>query len=370
LEKKRKIVQISSAHSNFDNRIFNKISTSLASHGYDVDLIIQHDKDEEVNGINIKALPIIQKKTDRVFKILPIIFVKCIKYPPQTIFHIHDPELVAIGLLLNVFGYKVIYDIHEDNATGVPEKEYLPKLLRGFLYTILISMERLAHKHLYTIIAEEYYEERFPKAVKILNLPKIEWAKTINVERKNPSKVLYTGSITFDRGAINHINVLSELDHSIGIKMIGICSPHVHDELMQKVGENSNRLEIEGVSEHVPFSRIVNDYQKDDWIAGLAIFPKSKFYERKHLTKFYEYMAAGLPIIYTDNSAWKKLLEPLNVGISVNPDNPKEIADAIEKLKDSPLLRSEMAMNGREAVRKYYNWEVEELKLLEFYESL
>lgn len=370
MNRKNKVVQLSSAHSDFDNRIFNKISKSLASHGYDVDLLIQHDKDETVDGVNIKALPIAKRKIDRIIKIIPRLFFKCIDYPSKTIFHFHDPELIPIGLLLKLFGYKVIYDIHEDYATGVLQKEYLPHTLKRILLKATILFENLAYKNLYTIIAEEYYEERFPESLKILNYPTIKWAKNLEVDRKNASNILYTGSITFDRGAINHINLLEYLDESINLKMIGVCALSVYNELKKRAESNLYRLEIIGASGHIPFNKIVEEYCKDEWIAGIAIFPKTKFYEKKHLTKFFEYMAAGLPIIYSDSSHWKELLEPLKVGIAVNPENPKETVQAIEKLKESPELRSQMAKNGRKAVFKRFKWEKEEKKLLNFYKSL
>jgi len=40
-------------------------------------------------------------------------FFAIIKINP-TIVHFHDPELIPLGMLLKVGGYKVIYDVHED----------------------------------------------------------------------------------------------------------------------------------------------------------------------------------------------------------------------------------------------------------------
>ncbi len=370
MDKKAKVVQLSSAHSNFDNRMFHKISKSLVSNGYDVDLIIQHDKDERVDGVNIKALPIAKKRADRLIKITPRLFLKCIAYPAGTIFHFHDPELIPVGLLLKLFGYQVIYDIHEDNATGVAQKGYLPAFLKKLVLSITVFFEDLAYKQLHTIIAEHYYEERFPRALKILNYPKLDWAKNLEIERKTPTDILYTGSITFDRGAANHINLLKYLESSIKLKMIGVCHRSVYDQLIKMAGSNLSRLEIIGVSGFVTFDHIVEEYEKENWIAGIAVFPLTRFYEKKHLTKFFEYMAAGLPIIYSDSKHWKELLEPLKVGIPVNPENPKEAALAVQKLKDSPELRSQMAQNGRDAVFKFFNWETEERKLFKFYDSI
>lgn len=71
-----KVVQLSSVHPLFDTRIFYKICNSLAEAGYSVDLIIQHSKNEMVNGINVVCLPLAKRKLDRLFKVIPLLFQK------------------------------------------------------------------------------------------------------------------------------------------------------------------------------------------------------------------------------------------------------------------------------------------------------
>jgi glycosyltransferase involved in cell wall biosynthesis len=368
----KKIVQISSAHHVFDNRIFNKISKSLASNGYNVDLIIQHEKDEVVDGINIVALPPAKKKTDRIIKIIPILFKKVINYPAGTIFHFHDPELLPIGLLLKLFGYKVIYDIHEDSVTAIEQKKYLPAIVKKTVIYVLRMFEAIAHKKLTTIIAEKYYKERFPEAFEVLNYPKLNWATNLIVERKSPDSLLYTGSVTEDRGAYLHAKILNHMDKSelSSISIVGSCSPYLYKELIDSIKGSKSRLKGNGSGKSVPFDEIVKAYNGKEWIAGLAIFPKTRHYAQKQLTKFFEYMAAGLPIIYTDFPAWKAFLEPLNVGIAVDPGDFSKIKETVLRLKQEDDLRKKMGENGRKAILDTYNWEKEEEKLLTLYSTL
>ena len=367
-----KVVQLSSAHYVFDNRIFNKISKSLVNNGYDVDLLIQHTKDEVVDGVNVIALPKVSGKLGRPFKVIPSLFRKVIEYPSKTVFHFHDPELIPMGLLLNFFGYKVIYDIHEDSITDIEQKNYLNPLLKKISTIVLKKLESLAHKKLNTIIAEEYYSERFPEAIEVLNYPSLNWAKNFVVKRDSPDRLLYTGSITEDRGAYYHVSILNYVDESelSGVSLVGSCNPELFKKLIKNISKEERRLELNGDGKSVPFDKIIKSYSKADWLAGLAIFPKTRHYSRKRLTKFFEYMAAGLPIIYSDFPEWKAFLEPLNVGISVNPERPEEVVQAISSLKRSPELRTQMSNNGQKAVSLNYNWEREENKLFELYESL
>ncbi|MEO9884622.1 MAG: glycosyltransferase [Balneola sp.] len=367
-----KIVQLSTAHYAFDNRIFNKISKSLAFHGYDVDLIIQHDKNETIAGVNIIALPKAKKKIDRLLKVIPSLFKRVINYPPDTVFHFHDPELLPIGLLLKFFGYKVIYDIHEDSVTVIEQKKYLHPIIKKVVIKVLTGFEAIAHKKITTIIAEKYYIERFPDAFEVLNYPKLNWASDLIPERKSPDCLLYTGSITEDRGAYLHVEILNHMNKSelSGISIIGSCKPDLYSKLIGSIKGNKSRLKANGNGESVPFENIVRAYKESDWIAGLAIFPKTRHYAKKQLTKFFEYMAAGLPIIYTDFPAWKSFLEPLNVGIAVAPGDFSKIKEAVLRLRNENELRKQMGENGRKAILDIYNWEKEEEKLLTLYSTL
>ena len=61
------------------------------------------------------------------------------------------------------------------------------------------------------------------------------------------------------------------------------------------------------------------------WLAGLAIFPPNPHYYEKELTKFFEYMGAGLPIVCSDFPAWRTLMAETGAGICVDPQDPESI---------------------------------------------
>src|SRR4051794_8976234 len=52
-----KMVHLTSAHSAFDVRIFHKECKALRQHGYEVVQVARHVRDEEVDGVLIKAVP-------------------------------------------------------------------------------------------------------------------------------------------------------------------------------------------------------------------------------------------------------------------------------------------------------------------------
>ena len=76
--------------------------------------------------------------------------------------------------------------------------------------------------------------------------------------------------------------------------------------------------------------------------------------------KLFEYMAAELPIIASNFPLWEEIIEGNECGLTVDPLNPKEIAEAIEYLLEHPEERHRMGENGREAVSEKYNWRTRE----------
>ena len=61
------------------------------------------------------------------------------------------------------------------------------------------------------------------------------------------------------------------------------------------------------------------------------------------------------------------IIEKNNCGICVDPFSPTEIRNAIDYLLSNPNLAEQMGENGKNLVKKQYNWSIEETKLISFY---
>lgn len=81
-------------------------------------------------------------------------------------------------------------------------------------------------------------------------------------------------------------------------------------------------------------------------------------------------MMNGLPVICSNSDIWKKIIDNEKCGICVEPDNTKEIANAINYLLDNPDIAIQMGENGKNAVKERYNWQTQEDILLKMYENL
>ena len=101
LKSNHKIIHLSSAHPRNDTRIFVKMCTSLADDIYNVSLVVADGKKEElINKISIIDVgPANDGRLSRMTKTVSFIFKKA-KDLDGDIYHLHDPELIPIGLKL------------------------------------------------------------------------------------------------------------------------------------------------------------------------------------------------------------------------------------------------------------------------------
>ena len=362
---------MTTVHSPFDNRIFHKECRTLVDAGYAVSLIAQHEKDEIVDGIKIIALLPERNRFHRMSILTLKAWRTAIKQKAD-IYHFHDPELIFIGILLKLMGKKVIYDIHEDYTTAILIREYLPKFIRKIMVTLMKAVEGIAEHSFALVLAERYYRERFPGGITVLNYPLNSNVSPSRRESddnsKNLLRLLYTGNLSKVRGALIYPKIINDI-HDVEVHCIGKCSSVLAKEMLGLAGENSARLHMVGVDQHVPYERILQAYS-ENWLCGLAFFYDHPQNVNKELTKIFEYMSAGIPVVASNFPVWKKLIEENGCGICVDPFNQKEIANAIKYLIENQDERRKFGGNGRRLVLEKYNWDSESKKLLKLYEEI
>lgn len=370
--KQAKVCMISTVHFPADVRIFSKQAVSLVRAGYDVSLIIQTEKTEVVEGITIIPLSKPGNRLKRLFITGWQAFREARKAGAD-LYHFHDPEFIPYALMLRAAGKKVIYDVHEDYESAIAQKEYLPGFARKILAKLFGFFEVFLSKPFTIIIAEKYYIRRFPKGIEVLNYPRKElfdfYIKYADSSDTDIVKLLYTGDITVDRGALIHAGLVNLADW-IEVYMFGSCSKELAEKLYQVAGKNSDRLRITGIGYYVPFDEIMMQYRTCGWTAGLAIFQPTAHYYEKELTKFFEYMGAGIPVICSDFPVWRAIVKDNSCGITVDSRNLHEVEEAILYLRDNPGVAEEMGRRGRAAVKSRYNWSAEEKKLLTLYADM
>jgi glycosyltransferase involved in cell wall biosynthesis len=84
--------------------------------------------------------------------------------------------------------------------------------------------------------------------------------------------------------------------------------------------------------------------------------------------KLFEYMASGAPIVSSDLPSIREVLRHQENGLLVPPDDPVELANAVNRLLSDRGLARELAGRAREEVRQY-SWDARARSIIEFMRS-
>ncbi|HEX2525889.1 MAG TPA: glycosyltransferase [Geminicoccus sp.] len=369
--RKPRIVHLTSVHHAFDNRIFEKECVSLAEAGFDISLVVPDaGTDRVAKGVKILTVPLPRGRKERFLKTTRAVIARGLAEDAD-VYQFHDPELILPALRLRAAGKPVVFDVHEDYYTSILDKTpYLPgavsKKVAAWGY---YGVERLTRRAFRTVIAERYYARRFPEAVPVLNYPRLEqFAAVLAVLAERPSeppatpRLLYTGGLNMERGALTYADLARTMDDAF-VQAVGVTPVDLARKMQERAGSGASRLEIVGIGEKLPFSRILQAY-REPWTCGLAVMPETSHYREKELTKFFEYMAAGLPILASDFPVWKSLIEGHRVGLCVDPNSLEAVQDAVRWLAAHPDEARAMGERGRAAVLSTFNWDKEAARLI------
>jgi len=369
----KKVLIITTVHIWNDTRIFFKEALSLVKNGFKVTLIAISDQGSKFQRDNVRIYAM-KRKRRHLRWINWMQIIRILLKEKSEVFHLHDPELMPLAVLLRLFKRKIVFDIHEDFRKQIMDKEWIPKYFRMPLSRIFAVMESILPNICDRIIlAEDYYLNNFNNSLNIKvihNYPKVP-LQCKNNYQFDSFKMVYVGDVRRIRGIMQYVDILNNLlKKQLNVRLL-IIGSFADGKLKREISDFVKWEKIEYKVEflgRIPYDETHSIIKNCD--LGLALLHPIGNYLNSYPTKIFEYMSLGLPVLASNFKLWEGIILENDCGKTVDPLDVNASCEIIEKYYFSEDLRRKHGTNGRNAIVKRYNWENEEKILHNCYNNL
>ncbi len=272
---------------------------------------------------------------------------------------LHDPELLVALRLAGVARVPpVVWDVHEDTAVALGDREWVPTLLRRILAWVVRRLERWAERNVHLILAEDGYRERFRRTHPVVrNHP---WASqmpdpTLSVTPDEPPRIVYVGRISRGRGIDTVLALGRALGDTARVELVGPVDRGIEAELESAAADGT--VTWRGF---IPNDRLAEVLAGAS--VGLSLLSDDPNYRVSMPSKVVEYLAHGVPVVATPLAAVATLLEEEGGGLLVPFGDVDATVTAVRRILDEPGLRARLSDEGRVAAARR-TWEVEGARL-------
>jgi glycosyltransferase involved in cell wall biosynthesis len=264
----------------------------------------------------------------------------------------------------------LVYDSHE-YFTGIPEIQR-----RLFVKWVWMSIEKMIFPWLnYVITVSDsiaaQYEFQYgfrPVTIRNCSRPSKEikpFSKVeLGINEDHLLLILQGTGINIDRGGEELIESVSKTDN---VSLLIVGSGVRLDFLKNKVVELDLSSRVKFFPK-VPWDELMRFTKSAD--AGLSLDKDTNINYRFSLpNKLFDYISAGIPVIAGNLPEVTKIVAGNKCGIIIPEITPNEICNAINKLKENPVLLAEFKKNAV-ITAELINWEKESSKVTEFYKLI
>lgn len=368
-----KVCHVISGYFRNDARNFQRQALSLKKAGYDVCFVTNDGEPDEV----LEGIPFISCKAR--FPRWKTLLAAKHQFLPELVrvdadvYQLHSPELLPLVGPLQRMGKAVVYDAHEDLPRHVLEKEWLPTPVRRpisiaaerYLRRALGKADDVITPHSHVV---DHLQRTIGKGTLVANFPIVRPLAETTAEEfaARPSAMCYSGTVYFHSNQEAILDAISSFP-TLRYRIAG----YFDDAHRQALSQRSGGLQMEYLG-RVGQSQLRDLYTTS--IAGFSIIDyklnQGGTRGSYAVNKLFEYMEAGLPVICTDYSLWKDIIDRYDCGICVKPGSVDEIRSAIEYIVSDRARAFRMGQNGRRAVLEEFNWSSEERKYLDVFKRI
>ena len=371
-----RLAHLTISHQHLDVRVFQKEACTAAAAGHEVHVLAPGTPPADRDGVCFHELPDDVGVTSALFWDVLRRYPKILRAAREAdadVYHVPDPILVPAALLLRRRGARIVYDAHEDRprqaltkyrAAGRP----VVALISAPLWWALESVGRRFFERF--IAATPYIETKYPpdRTVALLNYVLRDEFTPAPPDPGRPNVAVYAGSINPHRNIDAMVEAIGLLPAELDARLLLLgdfkrAEPGFRERLESMPGwartEYGGNLPREQLAERLATARV-----------GMNLLNARRDHVVALGNKLFEYMAAGLPQVYSDFPLWREVIGGPGAGLAVEPSDPAAVANALGHLFEHPDEAEAMGRRGRAAVDERYNWEAQAPALLAVYEGL
>lgn len=364
-----RVVHVTTVHPRDDIRIFRKECVSLARAGYDVVQVVGDGRgDAEANGVRIVDIGKAPAGRLARMRLQPRRALAAVRLLMPALVHLHDPELLPLGVALAREGVPAVYDAHEDVPRQILTKQWIAPAVRSALAWGFERYEDSRVRRLTAVVAATpYIAQRFmsvaPRSIVVANYPHLEELAPPAAPVRRERAVCYVGGIMRTRGAFEMVRAVARVS---GVRLL-LAGQFEDAELERALRAEPGWAQVDYLGQ-IGREQVRGVLARAS--AGVVTLLPMPSYLDALPIKMFEYMSAELPVIASDFPLWRDIVVCQACGVCVDPSDPQAIAEAIRAIVDAPARVQAMGRAGRAAVLAQYNWPQAERELLALYRAL
>ena len=368
-----------------------KICRALKNNGHEVHIASRNLKRnavyEDIDGIKIHRTHIWKSDRLNYFFSFPLFFSpvwkrfldKIIQRDSVDLIIVRDLPMAIAGIWAGKrANIPVIFDMAEDYVSMVRDIWRLRKY-QGFNLIVRNPylakyVERYSFKYAdhILVVVEEAIDvvtrggSDFNKVTIVSNTPQLEdfesaaYLQNDNIDLiKKHFSVIYTGGIQMGRGVQTVLDAIPQIILDIPDFLFVVIGDGYAAEKIKSI------VAAKGLEKYVLWIGWVDHADVFSYIkacnVGLIPHFVTEHVETTIPNKIFDYMGCGVPVISSDAPPMKRILEKEQCGITFRGGDAEDLARAVVKIyKSNPSFGE----NGKKAVRRKYNWQEDEKKLL------
>ncbi|NQX82516.1 MAG: glycosyltransferase family 4 protein [Flavobacteriaceae bacterium] len=294
--------------------------------------------------------------------------------------HIHDMVVVRAVFWANKTNKRIVLDLHENR----PEiMKYYPHLQKG-IGKYLINLKTWAsfeQKYIrkadkVIVVAKEasyYYVMKYkvtsqkfvivPNTVMKSFYENAEINKEIVDKYKDDFTLLYIGDTGKRRGLLDvlqAINIVKKDIQNIKLVVLGQANEELESMIIE-LGIEDN-VDLQGWQSPDSFASYIS-------ASDVCLCPihRNIHHDTTYANKIFQYMSLGKPVLVSDCTAQKKVINDENCGLVFRAGDSKDMASKILELYRNNNLIHKLGANARKSVESKYNWNITSRELLSVY---